>query len=70
MRDRSFGWTVEMQVRTVEECLCIAEIPVRTFPRPAGHLKISGNLLGSVQAGTSILKTIARLAWRTPRSKR
>jgi glycosyltransferase involved in cell wall biosynthesis len=63
MRDRGFGWTVEMQVRAVEERLRIAEIPVRTFPRPAGASKISGNLRGSIAAGSIILKTIARLAW-------
>jgi hypothetical protein len=67
MRDRGFGWTVEMQVRAVEECLRIAEISVRTFPRPAGRSKISGNLRGSLEAGIIILKTIARLAWRTQR---
>lgn len=64
MRDRGFGWTVEMQVRAVEEGLRIAEIPVRTFPRPAGESKISGNLLGSLKAGVIILTTIARLARR------
>jgi glycosyltransferase involved in cell wall biosynthesis len=64
MRDRGFGWTVEMQVRAVEEGLRIAEIPVRTFPRPAGQSKISGNLRGSLTAGFIILKTIATLACR------
>ncbi len=62
MQDRGFGWTVEMQVRAVEENLRIAEIPVRSFPRPAGQSKISGNLKGSAKAGWIILKTIATLA--------
>ncbi len=62
MRDRDFGWTVEMQVRAVEEGLRIAEIPVRAYPRPAGESKISGNFHGSINAGVIILKTIARLA--------
>lgn len=62
MRDRGFGWTVEMQVRAVEEKLRIAEIPVRTFPRPAGQSKISGNLRGSLAAGIIILQTIGRHA--------
>lgn len=68
LQDRGFGWTVEMQVRAVEAGLRIAEIPVRTFPRPAGESKISGNLRGSLAAGAIILKTIARLACR-PASK-
>lgn len=63
MQDRGFGWTVEMQVRAVEEDLRIVELPVRTFPRPAGQSKISGNLCGSLAAGSMILRTIARLAW-------
>lgn len=61
MRDRGFGWTVEMQVRAVEEELRIAEIPVRSFLRPAGRSKISGNLRGSLAAARDILTTIARL---------
>jgi len=71
LQDRGFGWTVEMQVRAVEEGLRIAEIPVRTFPRPAGKQKISGTLRGSLAAGCVILQTIAHLAargaWRTGR---
>lgn len=64
MRDRGFGWTVEMQVRAVEEGLRIAEIPVRSFPRPAGKSKISGTLRGCILAGSIILRTIGFLALR------
>jgi glycosyltransferase involved in cell wall biosynthesis len=64
MQDRGFGWTVEMQVRAVEERLRIAEIPVRSFPRTAGKSKISGTLRGTLLAGTIILRTIGLLAWR------
>jgi len=64
MRDRGFGWTVEMQVRAVEAGLRIAEIPVRSFPRPAGKSKISGTLRGSILAGSIILRTIGFLALR------
>lgn len=64
LRDRGFGWTVEMQVRAIEEELRIAEIPVRTFPRPAGKSKISGTLRGTLAAGAVILRTIGVLAWR------
>lgn len=70
MRDRGFGWTVEMQVRAFEEGLRIAEIPVRTYPRPAGQSKISGNLRGSLAAGAIILTTIARLRLGAPASGR
>ena len=70
MRDRSFGWTVEMQVRAVEEGLRVAEIPVRSFPRPAGKSKISGSLHGTILAGAVILRTIGVLAWRRIRSRK
>jgi len=61
MQDRGFGWTIEMQIRAIEENLRMIEIPVRTYPRPAGKSKISGNLHGSLSAGAIILTTLARL---------
>ncbi|MGB3494902.1 MAG: glycosyltransferase family 2 protein [Elainellaceae cyanobacterium] len=61
MRDRGFGWTVEMQVRAVEHHLRIREIPVAYFPRQGGQSKISGTLQGSFQAGTVILSTLGAL---------
>ncbi|PTY02071.1 hypothetical protein DB346_10125 [Verrucomicrobia bacterium LW23] len=67
MQDRGFGWTVEMQVRAAEEGLRIVEIPVRTYPRPAGQQKISGTIRGTLMAGTIILRTIGQLAWRKKR---
>jgi glycosyltransferase involved in cell wall biosynthesis len=70
MQDRSYGWTVEMQVRAVEEGLRIAEIPVRSFPRTAGSSKISGTFRGTILAGAVILRTIAVLAWRRIRRRR
>jgi len=70
MRDRGFGWTVEMQVRAVEEGLRITEIPARCFPRPAGKSKISGNFRGSLFAGTVILQTIGKLALKRLRPRK
>ena len=61
MEDRGFGWTIEMQVRAVEEQLRIWEPPVDYRPRQGGRSKISGTLRGSVQAGTIILSTLAGL---------
>jgi glycosyltransferase involved in cell wall biosynthesis len=69
MKDRGYGWTVEMQVRAVEERLRIAEIPVRFFPRTAGSSKISGTFRGTILAGAVILRTIAVLAWRRIRTQ-
>lgn len=67
MQDRGFGWTVEMQVRAVEEDVTIREVPVRNFARSAGVSKISGTVKGSVQAGAIILSTIAALWLRRRR---
>jgi glycosyltransferase involved in cell wall biosynthesis len=57
MRDRNFGWTVEMQVKAQRAGLRVVEVPVDYRPR-IGHSKISGTLAGSVRAGGKILGRI------------
>lgn len=61
MRDRAFGWTVEMQAKAARRGLRIVEVPVRYRPR-IGRSKISGTARGTVLAGTAILSTIVRVA--------
>lgn len=61
MTDRSFGWTVEMQVRAVECGLRVVEVPAR-YRRRIGHSKISGTVSGTIRAGIGILSIIARHA--------
>lgn len=61
MRDRTFGWTVEMQVKAARQGLRVREVPVDYRPR-LGRSKVSGTLSGSVLAGAKILGTIARHA--------
>lgn len=61
MRDKNFGWTVEMQVRAAKMKLNCAEIPVRYRKRAAGHSKVSGTIRGTVLAGWKIITTIFRL---------
>lgn len=63
MRDRNYGWTVEMQVRALEEGLRILEIPVSYRKRAGGENKVSGNLNASLRAGRIILSTVLRLWW-------
>lgn len=63
MRDRTFGWTVEMQVRAVELGLRIEEVSVPYYRR-LGKSKISGTVTGVFKAGYGILKTIG-LLWLT-----
>ena len=60
MRDRDFGWTVEMQARAARAHLAVAEVPVR-YRRRIGRSKISGTLRGATAAAWKILTTIARV---------
>jgi len=57
MRDRNFGWTVEMQIKAVQHGLRILEVPVRYRER-VGVSKITGTVSGTVKAGTKIIYTI------------
>lgn len=61
MRDRGYGWTVEMQVKAACAGLRALEVPVSYRPR-VGRSKISGTLSGALRAGAKILYTIAKYA--------
>ena len=61
MRDRDYGWTVEMQARAARAGLRVVEVPVRYRRRQGGRSKVSGTLRGVWGAGTKILLTIARV---------
>ncbi|MBN2645823.1 MAG: glycosyltransferase family 2 protein [Desulfuromonadaceae bacterium] len=63
MRDRSFGWTIEMQIRALQHNLRFCEVPLLYLPRLAGRSKISRTLKGVLNAGGKILWIIAREAW-------
>jgi hypothetical protein len=65
LRDRDFGWNVEMQAKAARLGLRVTEIPVKYHRRIYGKSKISGTLRGSVRAGVKILWTIYR-CWRKP----
>ena len=60
MSERTFGWTVEMQVKAVQRGYAIREVPVRYRPR-VGRSKVSGSLSGTVRASVGIISTIVRL---------
>jgi glycosyltransferase involved in cell wall biosynthesis len=60
MRDRNYGWTVEMQIRAARQGLRVQEVPVRYGHRLAGAEKVSGNFWGSLRAGSKILWVLAR----------
>jgi glycosyltransferase involved in cell wall biosynthesis len=60
MRDRNYGWTVEMQVKAARMGLRVLEVPVRYGLRRAGENKVSGNWKASARAGWKILWVIGR----------
>jgi glycosyltransferase involved in cell wall biosynthesis len=59
MRDPSFGWTCEMQVKAIRENLRITEVPV-SYRKRVGVSKITGTVRGTLRAGAKILWTIAK----------
>ncbi len=61
MRDQTYGWTVEMQVKAAKQGLRAVEVPVRYRCR-IGHSKISGTVKGTILAGYKILTTIFKYA--------
>lgn len=63
LNDRTYGWTVEMQIKAIQLGLTVAEIPVN-YRRRIGKSKISGSMSGAVKAGIKILWTIGKLTVR------
>lgn len=59
LRDPTFGWNVEMQMKALKAGLRVVEVPVRYRAR-IGQSKISGTVTGTIRAGAKILFTIAR----------
>ena len=57
MRDKTFGWTVEMQVKAAKQALKIREMPV-SYRKRIGVSKITGTIEGTLKAGWKILFTI------------
>jgi glycosyltransferase involved in cell wall biosynthesis len=60
MRDRAFGWPVEMVVKTAANGARILEVPVSHAPRQAGRSKVSGTLRGTLRAGYAFLSIALR----------
>ncbi len=69
LKDRGFGWNVEMQARAARLKLRVGEIAVRYHRRRQGKSKISGTVWGSLRAGVIILWTVYRCWCRGPATK-
>ncbi|MDT7829232.1 glycosyltransferase family 2 protein [Pricia sp. S334] len=54
MEDKTYGWTVEMQLKALRKKLAYTEVPVR-YKKRIGVSKVSGTVKGSIFAGIKIL---------------
>lgn len=59
MRDTTYGWTVEMQLKAARKKLRCVEVPVR-YRKRIGFSKISGTVKGTLMAGYKIIITILK----------
>ena len=57
MVDKTYGWTVEMQVKALKLKMNIQQVDV-SYRKRIGHSKISGTIKGSILAGYKIITTI------------
>lgn len=57
MRDKTYGWTVEMQLKAARKKFRCVEVPVG-YRKRIGFSKISGTLKGTLMAGYKIIGTI------------
>ncbi len=57
MQDKTYGWTVEMQLKAAKMRFKSVEVPV-SYRKRIGHSKISGTVKGTVLASYKILTTI------------
>jgi glycosyltransferase involved in cell wall biosynthesis len=65
MRELTYGWNIEMQMRAARAGLRILEIPVDYRRRSGGTSKVAGSLSGTMRAGVRIIATFVRLSHQT-----
>jgi glycosyltransferase involved in cell wall biosynthesis len=68
MRELTYGWNLEMQMRAARAGLRIVELPVPYHCRAGGASKVAGNLRGTMRAGARIIAAFARVAAMRPRT--
>jgi glycosyltransferase involved in cell wall biosynthesis len=62
MREKTYGWNLEMQMRAARAGLRILELPVRHRNRAGGASKVAGSLSGSLKASWQIAVALVRIA--------
>ncbi|WP_149303997.1 glycosyltransferase family 2 protein [Pareuzebyella sediminis] len=63
MEDKTYGWTVEMQLKALKNKLAYTEVPVR-YKKRIGLSKVSGTVKGSIFAGIKILGWIFKYSFK------
>jgi glycosyltransferase involved in cell wall biosynthesis len=63
MEDKTYGWTVEMQLKALKQKLTYVEIPMK-YRNRIGVSKVSGTVKGSVMAGVKILGWIFKYSFK------
>lgn len=63
MRDLTYGWTVEMQLKILKQKFTYCEIPVK-YRNRIGVSKVSGTLKGTIFAGVKILSWIFKYSFK------
>jgi len=63
MEDKTYGWTVEMQLKALKQKLSYVEIPMK-YRNRIGVSKVSGTVKGSVMAGIKILGWIFKYSFK------
>jgi glycosyltransferase involved in cell wall biosynthesis len=62
MREMTYGWNIEMQMKAARGGLRIKEIPVPYRRRTGGRSKVAGSLRGTFRATGRIVSTFVRVA--------
>ena len=62
MREQTYGWNLEMQMKAARAGLRILEVPVNHRRRAGGESKVSGTVRGTFVAGARIIATFIRIA--------
>lgn len=63
MEDKTYGWTVEMQLKALKQKLTYTEIPMK-YRNRIGVSKVSGTVKGSILAGIKILGWIFQYSFK------
>lgn len=63
MKELTYGWTVEMQIKAAKMGMKCKEVPV-SYRKRIGTSKVTGTISGSVKAGIGILRTIFSILFK------